>query len=191
MTERDVGSDGGRDIATPHAPGSSVGQTSVAKSAAADLGRKISEDVQSLKETVGDDVAAATDAAKQMASRQKNVIAEKLGGVAAAMEKVANELENGNQRDIGRLTRTLGASVHGLSEQIKDQDVGQVARTAENYGRQQPLAFLGMAALAGFAASRFLMASAGRQSQTGPTDDKGAAGQRHLGGRSTEDRPNG
>ncbi|WP_028749096.1 hypothetical protein [Rhizobium mesoamericanum] len=190
MTERDVGSDGGRDIARPQVPGSSVGQGSVAKSAAADLGQKISEDVQSLKETVGDDVAAATDAAKQLASRQKNVIAEKLGGVAAAMERVADELEKGEQRDIGRLTRTLGASMHGLSEQIKDQDLGQVARTAENYGRQQPLAFLGMAALAGFAASRFLMASAGRQSQTGPTwspspdDAKGA-------GRSTEDRPNG
>ncbi|WP_431323305.1 nutrient deprivation-induced protein [Rhizobium sp. YTU87027] len=158
-------------------------QASVAKDAKPDLRQSLSEDVQSVKDAVSDQVAAATDAAKQVASSQKNIIAEKLGGVAAAMEKVADELEKGEQRDIGRLTRNLGASIRGFCEQIDDQDIRQVAQTAETYGRQQPLAFLGMAALAGFAASRFLMASAEGHGRT--------PGERHRDSASMEDRANG
>ncbi|WP_141105565.1 MULTISPECIES: nutrient deprivation-induced protein [unclassified Rhizobium] len=183
MTEQDVGPDGGSDNASPQVPTGSIGQASVDRDLKPDMGQRISEGVQSVKEAVGEDVAAATDAAKQVASRQKNIIADKLGGIAVAMDKVADELGQGEQRDIGRLMRTLGASMRGLSEQINDQDIGQVAKTAENYGRQQPVAFLGMAALAGFAASRFLMASAQGHGE--------AASKPHADGASMEGRTNG
>ncbi len=49
-----------------------------------------------------------------------------------------------------------------LAKQMEGRDLGEVATMAEEFGRKQPLAFLGIAALAGLAASRFLTASAKR-----------------------------
>jgi ElaB/YqjD/DUF883 family membrane-anchored ribosome-binding protein len=166
MTERDLNQDGGR--ANPssypayHENRTSFNQgqpqhTSEASGGA--MKQRLAEDLQSVKETAKSQLADASHAAEQMAAEHKNVIADKLGGIAGAVEKVAAELEQGDQRDVGRIARTIGSSVRSFSEDIKDRDLSEVARMAEDFGRKQPLAFLGLAAMAGLAASRFLKAS--------------------------------
>ena len=54
-----------------------------------------------------------------------------------------------------------------LSSLVRDNDVDQLLAIAQDFGRRQPVAFLGAAALLGFAASRFVTASAQRSQQTG------------------------
>nr|WP_246810490.1 hypothetical protein [Ensifer sp. ENS08] len=72
------------------------------------------------------------------------------------MEKVGSELRDSDQPGLGRYTQDLGNSIGRLARECEDRDLGEIASIAENYGRKQPLAFLGMAAIAGLAASRFL-----------------------------------
>jgi len=174
MTERDLNQDGGR--ANPSSypayhenrtslnqgtPSSNLGASSQSADASGGaMKQRLAEDLQSVKETAKTQLNEATHAAEQMAVEHKNVIANKLSGIAGAVEKVADELEQGDQRDIGRIARSIGSSVRGFSDDIKDRDLSQVARIAEDFGRKQPLAFLGLAAMAGLAASRFLKASA-------------------------------
>ena len=50
-------------------------------------------------------------------------------------------------------------NVGKFADKVKDKNFSEIAGVAEEFGRRQPLAFLGLAAIAGLAASRFMMAS--------------------------------
>jgi hypothetical protein len=92
-----------------------------------------------------------------------------VSGIAAAFEKVGAELEASDQRQVGRYAREIGSSVAAVAKRIEGKDLGEIATLAENFGRRQPMAFLGIAALAGLTASRFLIASSKRSDQARPT----------------------
>jgi ElaB/YqjD/DUF883 family membrane-anchored ribosome-binding protein len=137
-------------------------QASAPKPATIDIRNKVSEDMRTVQQTAKDGMSQATDKALDMAGSQKNFLAEQMSGIAAAMEKVGGELEQGDQAQIGSLAKTIGSSVRKFSEDIKGREIGDIAGMAEDFGRKQPFAFLGVAAIAGLAASRFLTASSHR-----------------------------
>lgn len=139
-------------------------------------------DLDDLKGRVQDDLGAVTDAVKSGASsavdkvsetvtEQTNFAARQVGGVATVLQKVGAELENGDQPQVGRYAKQIGESVQAIAKKMEGRDLGQIAGMAEDFGRQQPLAFLGVAALAGLAASRFLTASA-KRSTSSPNSTK-------------------
>jgi hypothetical protein len=141
-----------------------------------ELKDKAAEDVSQIRQVAADQAQAAMDTAAETAAEQKNVIARQLSGVAQALEKVGSELERGDQRTLGQYTRDLGSSAKRIAEDIRDRDLGEVAAIAEDFGRRQPAAFLGLAALAGFAASRFVTASAQRQTSSQRASNSGTYG---------------
>lgn len=127
---------------------------------ASDIKQKLSEDVDSATEFARQHISDAKDQAKDVADSQKNFIAGKMSGVAIAIDKVATELESGDDQDIGRFARSLSSTMKAFSDDMQDRSLGEIAGMAEDFGRKQPIAFLGLAAVAGLAASRFLTASA-------------------------------
>lgn len=147
----------------------------------ADIKQKLSEDISSATDYARETISGAADQAKDAADQQKNFIAGKMNGIAMAIEKVADELEQGDDRDIGKLARTLGSTMKTFSTDMQDRSLGEMAGKAEDFGRQQPLAFLGLAAIAGLAASRFLTASATHNPTTSPTKPTGQPGRQPMG----------
>jgi hypothetical protein len=111
-------------------------------------------------------LGAATEKVKGIAEQQKEVFAEQLGGVAEAVSKVASELENNDQTTAG-YARSIADGVQKFSETMRTSNVDDLMAMAQDLGRKQPAAFIGAAAIAGFAASRFLLASAKRHQSTG------------------------
>lgn len=115
----------------------------------------------------GDDQGSqAKVAAAQAIDHEKSALARHLRGLAGAMEKVGTELRQSEQPALGRYTQQIGTSIRRLARDCEDRKLGEIAAMAEDFGRKQPLAFLGMAAIAGLAASRFLSASAQRSKNT-------------------------
>jgi hypothetical protein len=106
------------------------------------------------------EIGKVAEKAKGMASEQKEFIASQVDDVAQAVSRVAGELE-GNSA-IGGYARTVADTVQNFSETIRNKDVDELLSMAQDFGRRQPVAFMGAMALMGFAASRFLMASARR-----------------------------
>ncbi|SMF16998.1 hypothetical protein SAMN02982989_5503 [Xaviernesmea oryzae] len=141
----------------------SQGASGSAKDEATGLKQKLSEDVRTVQQAAKYGLSQASDKARDVAGEQKNIIAMQLGGLAAAVEKAAGELEDGDHPTIGNMTRRLGTSMRKFADDIRERDLRQVAHMAEDLGRRRPAAFLGMAALAGFAVSRFLAASSDRE----------------------------
>jgi hypothetical protein len=128
----------------------------------ADLKEKVVEDFNAAATTAKEGAAAAMVKAKDVVSEQANFAARQIGGIATALKKVGSELEGSDQFEIGRYAGQIGSTVENFAKRIEGRDLGEVATMAEDFGRKQPLAFLGIAALAGLAASRFLTASATR-----------------------------
>jgi ElaB/YqjD/DUF883 family membrane-anchored ribosome-binding protein len=105
--------------------------------------------------------AAAVQKAKGFASEQKDLLAGQIGGVAEAMQRVAEDLE-ANSGSSAQYARVIADNAEKLSSTIKYNDVDALLNMAQDFGRRQPTAFVGVAALLGFAASRFLLASSSR-----------------------------
>ncbi|MGI0522821.1 nutrient deprivation-induced protein [Rhizobium giardinii] len=139
-----------------------------------ELKDKVADDLDAARGMIKDGTEAAVAKVKESVSTQTNFAARQARGIASALEKVGAELERGEQPQVGRYARQIGDSIQRFANEMEDRDIGEVAGMAEDFGRRQPLAFLGVAAIAGLAASRFLMASAKRGSRqeidvTGPT----------------------
>lgn len=105
----------------------------------------------------------AAEKVKGMASEQKDFVAGQLESVATAVSRVADELRAEDAATAG-YARSIADGMRRLSDTVRDRDVDDLVHVAEDFGRRQPAAFMGAAALAGFAASRFLFASASRRS---------------------------
>jgi hypothetical protein len=127
-----------------------------------DLKSKVSDDLGTAKQAVKDGAQSAMDKVGETVSEQKHFAAHQVGGIATALQKVGAELQNGDQADVGRFARQIGENFQTLADNLDGRDLGEIANMAEDFGRKQPLAFLGVAALAGLAASRFLTASSNR-----------------------------
>lgn len=129
-----------------------------------DLRQKAKEDMAAMRATAREEMSGVYHSAEEAAERQKGYAADRVAGIASAMQKAGSELENQEQPEIGRMTRQVGESVSRFADDLQGRSLSEIAAMAEDFGRRQPLAFLGIAAIAGLAASRFVGASASRQS---------------------------
>jgi len=127
-----------------------------------DLKRKVSEDLNQAKDAVSENKATVMGKVEETVVDQKNFAARQVGGIASALEKVGSELESGDQRDVGHFAKRIGRDIQAIAIDMEGRDLGEIAGMAEDFGRREPVAFLGAAALVGLVASRFLTASATR-----------------------------
>jgi hypothetical protein len=136
----------------------------VAGSAKGDVDR-LAETARSGAASLGHDARAGLKEvareARHVADDQKNLLANQMDGVVDALDKVAGELDDSKAPFAGYV-HAAADKARGVSAAVHDRSVDEILSQAEDFGRRQPLLFVGAAALAGFAASRFLRASAAR-----------------------------
>lgn len=140
------------------------------------------EQIDELKSQVEDQIHDATDKAKTFAGEQKDLAAGQLTGIASALGRVADELQ-ADQSSIAGYARQIADGINRFADTVKTRPVDDIVNTAQDFGRKQPVAFLGAAALAGFVASRFVAASAHRSpDQTGQrfSSAENSTGQAHA-----------
>jgi hypothetical protein len=143
-----------------------------AKSDLADLGEEVSQQAAALGEEAQAQVGELAKQAKGMMGEQKDLLAEQLGGVSDALQKVAAELEDNGQVS-AQYVRMVADGAERLTTSLRDNNVDDIFDLVQDFGRKQPVAFLGAAALLGFSASRFVAASASRRTAA-KTEEAGA-----------------
>lgn len=127
-----------------------------------------------LAEAAKAQLADVTEKAKGLATEQKDLLAGQIGGVADAMVRVATDLESQNASS-AQYARMIADGATRISDTVRNNDVDTIMSMAQDFGRKQPAAFIGAAALLGFAASRFLLASAKREDQRVAQTQTGSA----------------
>lgn len=164
-----------------------------AKSDLADIGREAEAQIGAVAAETKHQIGKLAEAAKGMAGEQKDLLCEQIDSVAQAFKRVAGELEGEASPSAGYV-RGLADTLGRLGTTMRDKDVDELATMAVDFGRRQPATFLTAAALAGFAASRFLVASSRRVTRSAqPHSQQGAVtvgdGGLADGGRAARPRP--
>ncbi len=137
-----------------------------AKSAAGKVVEEAKGQVEGLTDRAKSELGDATEKVKSLASDQKDLLAEQVTGVADAIGKTAADLEQSNGPS-AHYARLIADNAEKLSDVIRNNDVDQLLGMAQDFGRRQPALFVGAAALLGFAASRFVLASSKRRDEQG------------------------
>lgn len=106
------------------------------------------------------------DETLSFAEDQKDAAARQLSGIAKALRQTSEGLSS-EQPAVASYTRSIAGSVERMSKRVEEQDVDSLIGMAEDYGRRQPAAMIGIAALAGFLSGRLLLASGRRRERRG------------------------
>jgi ElaB/YqjD/DUF883 family membrane-anchored ribosome-binding protein len=133
----------------------------------ADVTDTVKQEAAALGEEAKSQLADVAEKAKGMAEDQKEVIVNQLDGVSSSLDKVAGELEEKGE-STAYYVRMVADGASKLTSTVRDNNVDDIMHMAEDFGRKQPVAFMGAAALLGFVASRFMVASASRRSGQAP-----------------------
>lgn len=133
-----------------------------ARQEASHASHRLSDDARRVAEETADRVRGE---AYDRAGRAKDGVAREVSGLAEALRSAAGEAREGSFQE-----RTFGQIADGLadaSEALSGRDLNQIAGDVSSFARRNPLAFLGGAALAGFAATRFVRASSEPRPESG------------------------
>lgn len=157
-----------------------------AKSSDSALGSVASD----LKAAASSKFGQAAREARTMADDAKSDVADEVKDVASALRRASEELRGGSAQE-----RTLGQIadvIADASDSIRDKDLGEILAMVSRKGRENPVLFLGGAALLGFAASRYAKASAKHDYTSGSrnlggTDYSSGAQMRGSGTLATDD----
>ncbi len=136
-----------------------------------DLQRAVAEDLTAARNVLSEGRDAVSEKIREAVAHESGAAARRVSGVAEAFRRVGAELEQSGQPDVGRFASRIGTDVKGLADRMEGKDARELAGIAEDFARKQPLAFLGVAALAGLATSRFLFASTSRTVQRSTSMD--------------------
>ena len=119
---------------------------------------KLKEQAGEFADMARDAASQATDRIKETVSEQRGAGAQYVGSLAEALRRAAREFDN-DLPIAGKYIRKAAVQVENVSDSIRTGDFNDLVNGAKSFARRQPTAFLGLAALAGFVAVRFLKSS--------------------------------
>ena len=105
--------------------------------------------------------------ARSAADEQKNVAAERVGGVARALGVASDDLHDQGQSLVAGYSRHVAEGLESMAQSLSRRSLGDLVEGVEDFARERPVAVLGGAMVAGFALARFMKSSAGRRSERG------------------------
>lgn len=139
------------------------------------------------------------DTATSQLSNQKNRATDGLGNLARAVRQSTQSLRDNEQGTVAQYVEQAADRIEQFSSRLRERDLNELMRDAEQFARRQPAVFIGAAFMVGVLAARFLKSSGthghsaghtfdGRTSQdrtvaSGSLSNLGAATPRYSGGR--------
>jgi hypothetical protein len=137
---------------------------------ARDAGSAAQERLHDVKDAALASLGDARSAATEKAGEAKDQAADEIARTARGLRTAADEMEGSPlQQD---LLREAADGLQQIAQAVQGKSLGRMAAELSDFGRQNPVGYLGGAALVGFALARFARAS------TSGTDNVGAEPQR-------------
>jgi hypothetical protein len=140
------------------------------QAAVRDAASKASEQATSLADTAKDVASKASEKLLDSVEEQKVAGADFVSGMAGALRRAANEF--GEVPQAAQYIRLAASQIDNVSDAFRKRDLSQLLSDVQGFARRQPTAFLGIAALAGFAAVRFFKTSTAKSAANPPSSRK-------------------
>jgi ElaB/YqjD/DUF883 family membrane-anchored ribosome-binding protein len=96
-------------------------------------------------------------------STQKNRATDSIGTVAQAVRQASQQLRTQHHDGIANYIDQAANQLERFSERVRDKDIGELVRDAQQFARRQPAVFIGSAFAIGLLGARFLKSSRDRQ----------------------------
>lgn len=110
-------------------------------------------------------------------STQKDRAMEGIGSVAQAVRQSTEHLRNTQHETIAQYVDEAARQLERFSNRLKDKNVGELIRDAQQVARRNPGIFIGSAFAVGLLGARFLKSSRDRDGYTdGPRNPDGFSG---------------
>jgi hypothetical protein len=153
------------DVRAPTPPGRAP-QTDL-KERAREVGSEAQRRAGELREAARSTLHDAKAAAEERTEAAKGQAADEIARTARGLEAAADELAEAPLQQ--ELLREAAGGLQQIAQAIQGKSLGALVEDLADFGRRNPVAYLGGAALAGFALARFARASA--PSLTGEDED--------------------
>jgi len=137
--------------------------------------RQVKEGVQSAaegaKEQASQYAAQAKEQAERYAEGQKQAVTQHLDDFAKAVREASETLSRNDQTMASQVVRQAANGLESLSRSISGANLQDLVNSVRDFGRANPIAFIGGAMLAGLALGRFARASGSTHSSEGGEAD--------------------
>ena len=122
---------------------------------------------------------AIKEEAERLFDEQKGKAASKVTRYGKAVHQAAHALRAVKAEGLAEYADSAADAVEGLTSYLEERNLAQVLQDAGEVARRHPGMVIGGMFLTGFAAARFLKASASREGEEGQSDDEsgGEAGE--------------
>lgn len=131
-----------------------------------DAGSMIGSVAADIRSAATEKFGQAVTEVRTKANDAKTGMADEVKDVATVLRRASEDLRGGSAQE--RTLGTIASSLADVSDQIRDKDLGEIVQMVSKVARENPVMFLGGAALLGFAASRYAKASGNTAPLTGP-----------------------
>ncbi|HYE34247.1 hypothetical protein [Methylocaldum sp.] len=135
--------------------GTSGGSADI-KTEAKEAAGQMKQEMQRLKEE-------AKQRGESLFKGQRNAAAAEVGGMAEALHRTAQQLNEREQPTTARYIDRAAGTLDRMVNTIREGDLRSMVRQTENFARRNPGVFFGGSVLAGFMLSRFFKSSAERR----------------------------
>ena len=142
------------DVRDPSPPEHQSNLTDSAREAGQEARRRAA----GVQEAAGEALSDAKESAQEKAESVKGQAADEIERTAHGLEAAADELGDAPLQQ--ELLREAADGLSQLARTVQNKSLGALVGDLSDFGRQNPVAYLGGAALAGFALARFARASA-------------------------------
>jgi ElaB/YqjD/DUF883 family membrane-anchored ribosome-binding protein len=105
------------------------------------------------REVASEAASTITDQVKELLDSQLASGVEMVGHLGSSAKRAAADLDR-NAPQLAGLVRGVGDRIESYADDMRDQSVDELFRSASNFTRRQPALVFGLAALAGFFAYR-------------------------------------
>jgi hypothetical protein len=120
---------------------------------------KIGEAAEKAKETAHSAASQAQDKVRVQVDQRSTEVGERVGGTAGDIRSVGEALRQQGKDGPAKVAEQAADRVERAGRYLRESDADRILNDVEDFGRRRPWAVLAGAAIAGFAAARFLKAS--------------------------------
>lgn len=120
---------------------------------------KVGEAAEKAKETAHSAASQAQDKVRQQVDQRSTEVGERVSGTAGDIRSVGEELRNQGKDGPAKIVEQAADRIERAGSYLRESDADRILNDVEDFGRRRPWAVLAGAAVAGFAAARFLKAS--------------------------------
>jgi ElaB/YqjD/DUF883 family membrane-anchored ribosome-binding protein len=124
-------------------------------------------DTQTTQDKLKDGAQQAQSRAREQIGQRSTQAGEQVSATARALRQTSSHLRAQDQEAQAKAADRVAHHADRVGSYLTESDADRILADAEDFGRRQPMAVIGIGIAVGFAASRFLKASSRKRYEAG------------------------